>query len=196
MYLLFALAFGVACALIANSKGRSWVGWLLIGFFFGLIGLIICLCMSNLNEERQYRGQQAEENRRLREKLRQEQLKLESMRRHTAERLDLHDKALNMDTRSTVPAMLGAGYAYPAAPALTPPPLAEDPVVVEAGLSEWYFVSRGEQCGPVSSAQLTGLIQTGQVLRDTLIWQQPMSTWAEAGRVQPFASLFTGHYAS
>jgi membrane associated rhomboid family serine protease len=35
------IVFGVACALIANAKGRSPVLWGILGFLFGLIPLII-----------------------------------------------------------------------------------------------------------------------------------------------------------
>jgi membrane associated rhomboid family serine protease len=39
--LVLAIIFGVACALIANAKGRSPVLWGILGFLFGLIPLII-----------------------------------------------------------------------------------------------------------------------------------------------------------
>jgi len=45
IFLVFGVIFGVACALIANSKGRSPVLWGILGFLFGLIPLIIILVM-------------------------------------------------------------------------------------------------------------------------------------------------------
>ena len=188
---IILLVFAIICACIANSKGRNPVGWFIIGFLLGLIGLIICLCMSNLTEERQYRDQQSDENRRLREKLRQEQLKLESLRRHTADRLDQHDRALQMDTRSTEPALLASGYAYPAGQSLTPAPSSLEENSGTDVSSGWYFVENGQQAGPVTPLQLTGLIQAGQIQRDTFIWQPTMSHWAEAGTVQQFTALFS-----
>jgi hypothetical protein len=147
--------------------------------------------MSNLNEERQYREQQSEENRRLREKLRQEQLKLESLRVHTSERLDHHDRALGMETRQTVPQTLGYGYAGDSV--LAPPPLPQDPA--EAQLQEvdaplWYMVLQGQQLGPVSKRTLGSMVGTGQLRRDTLIWRETMPNWIEAGSVQELSNLF------
>ncbi|HWB06294.1 MAG TPA: GYF domain-containing protein [Verrucomicrobiales bacterium] len=194
MALIIMLILGVATAMIANSKGRSAVGWFFIGFLLGLIGLIICLCMSNLNEERQYREQQGEENRRLREKIRQEQMKLESLRMHTADRLDQHDRALDMDTRRTVPQALGAGYGY--APALAPPPMPPDaPAAIpaysgDADKAIWYLVIHGQQYGPVSQRTLGSMISTGQVNRDTLIWQESMPNWIEVSKVPELGGLF------
>jgi peptidoglycan/LPS O-acetylase OafA/YrhL len=45
IFLVFGVIFGIACALIANSKGRSPVLWGVLGFLFGLIPLIIILVM-------------------------------------------------------------------------------------------------------------------------------------------------------
>jgi len=45
IFLVFGVIFGIACALIANSKGRSPVLWGVLGFLFGLIPLIIILIM-------------------------------------------------------------------------------------------------------------------------------------------------------
>jgi peptidoglycan/LPS O-acetylase OafA/YrhL len=45
LFLVFGVIFAIACALIANSKGRSPVLWGILGFLFGLIPLIIILVM-------------------------------------------------------------------------------------------------------------------------------------------------------
>ncbi len=45
IFLIFGVIFGIACALIANSKGRSPVLWGILGFLFGLIPLIIIVVM-------------------------------------------------------------------------------------------------------------------------------------------------------
>jgi hypothetical protein len=41
--LVVGLIFGVICALIASSKGRSPLGWGVLGFLFPLITLIVIL---------------------------------------------------------------------------------------------------------------------------------------------------------
>ena len=39
MYLIIAVIIGVICAIIANSKGRSEIGWFFIGFHNGFLSL-------------------------------------------------------------------------------------------------------------------------------------------------------------
>jgi len=45
IFLVFGVIFAIACAMIANSKGRSPVLWGILGFLFGLIPLIIILVL-------------------------------------------------------------------------------------------------------------------------------------------------------
>src|SRR6185437_8748690 len=56
-------------------------------------------------------------------------------------------------------------------------------------MSEWYFMSGGEQQGPVTAAQLKGLASTGTLKPDDLVWNQTMTEWVAARRVKglPFA---------
>ncbi|MCC5849087.1 MAG: hypothetical protein JJU29_13455 [Verrucomicrobia bacterium] len=98
--LFIMFVFGTICALIASAKGRSGVGWFFIGFFFPLIGLILILIMSDLKAEQQKQQHMLNEQRRLREQLRQERLRNQAFQQYTAERLDVHDQALSLDTRS------------------------------------------------------------------------------------------------
>lgn len=102
---IILLIFGIICAAIANSKGRSVVAWFFIGFFFGILGLIILLVIGNPKEARQKEMEMETEQRRLREQLRQERIKNDQFRKHTQVRLDTHDNALGLETRST-PALL------------------------------------------------------------------------------------------
>ena len=99
-YIFIYFICGIICALCARSKGRSVIGWFFIGFFFTFIGLIIILVLSNLKDARAKEVHAEMEQRRLREQLRQERLKNEQFRKHTHTRLDSHDEALQMDTRS------------------------------------------------------------------------------------------------
>src|SRR5205085_8212959 len=99
-YLVFGLIIGGAVAAIAHGKGRSPFGWFFVGFFFGVIGLIVVLVSSNLNQEKYLRARQDEDNRRLREQLRQERIKHETLREYTMKRLDVHDQVLGVDTKS------------------------------------------------------------------------------------------------
>jgi hypothetical protein len=171
--LLIAVVFGAICAGIASSKGRNAVGWFFIGFFFSCIGLIIILCLSNLKEEQARWNSQDVEQRRLREQLRQEQLKNEAYRKHTAARLDAHDERLGMNTRQTEPVALPA--ARPAILPGSPPP----------GLpaENWYIHEEGEQRGPYSFALLQRRARQGSIDPNTMVWVDGMPTWQPANSV-------------
>lgn len=44
--LIIWLLFGIVCAVIASNKGRSGLGWFLIGVLLGPFGLILALVVS------------------------------------------------------------------------------------------------------------------------------------------------------
>src|ERR1700678_4260354 len=56
-------------------------------------------------------------------------------------------------------------------------------------MSEWYYMSGGEQHGPVTGGQLKSLAASGGLLPDDLVWNQTMTEWVAARRVKglPFA---------
>lgn len=114
------VVFGCIAAAIANSKGRSGVGWFFGGFFLGLIGIIIVAVLPNLKEQKFKEEAVERENRRLREQLMQEQIKTEAFRRHASARMDAHDTHLGIDTRSAASALPGAN------PQLALPSIGED----------------------------------------------------------------------
>src|SRR6266496_1905513 len=41
----------------------------------------------------------------------------------------------------------------------------------------WYYAEAGQQRGPVSDAELSGLVQAGTVRDDTLVWREGMADW-------------------
>jgi uncharacterized RDD family membrane protein YckC len=53
-------------------------------------------------------------------------------------------------------------------------------------LMKWYYVSGGQQAGPVEDAQLQELRQGGQIQGDTLVWHEGMAEW------QPFGQVHSG----
>lgn len=178
------LIIGLACAAIANGKGRNPVGWFFIGFFFGLIGLIIACVVSNERERQRMHAGAAAERRRLREKLRQEQMKNETYRQHTQARLDVHDDAIGIDTRR--PAALAAGAAQRAdmlegGPPATPPP---------PGRKEWHYDMSGESRGPVSEAAIRKGLADGKIDGTTLVWREGMADWQAVSEVGAFRSSF------
>lgn len=48
--LALCVIFGFLCSKIARSKNRDKVGWFFIGFFLGVIGLLVILCIPKDNE--------------------------------------------------------------------------------------------------------------------------------------------------
>jgi hypothetical protein len=63
---------------------------------------------------------------------------------------------------------------------VTPPPLAQ-----------FYVAVNGQQTGPFGDQQLTQMIQSTQLTKDTLIWKNGMAAWTAAGQVPEVAKLFT-----
>lgn len=47
--LIWGIIFGIACGYIANEKGRGAITWSTLGFFFGLIALLIIICLPDRN---------------------------------------------------------------------------------------------------------------------------------------------------
>ena len=78
--LIINIICAVICGLIASSKGRNVIAWVALGFFFSIISLIIVACLPNLAEQVARDNHINEENRRLREQLRQERIKSETFR--------------------------------------------------------------------------------------------------------------------
>lgn len=100
MVIIIGIICGIICAFMADHKGRSVIGWFFLGFLFGLFGLVASFIVSNLKEAKQKEEHVEIEQRRLREQLHQERIKTEKLRQYTQMRLDIHDKALQMDTRN------------------------------------------------------------------------------------------------
>ena len=191
--LIVMLIFGVAVAAVANSKGRNTVGWFFLGFLFALFALIIVLCLSNLKEDEARWDAQAVEQRRMRERLRQEQMKNEALRQHTVARLDQHDEMLEINTRNSSPGLNlppASQGGMPAIPvrATTPPavPTAVPPVASPpAGFpaTNWYISEGNQRQGPYSYEMLHSRARQGALPEKTLVWVEGMDGWREADLV-------------
>lgn len=177
--LVVGLIFGGITAAIASSKGRNTVGWFFLGFFFGCISLIILLCISNLKEEQAKWSANEIEQRRLREQLRQEQLKNDALRQHTIARLDIHDEKLGIDTRSAAPG-LRLDNVPPRPVLLTGAPAVPPPGYPDQG---WFAHEGGEQGGPYTYALLNSRARQGSLSPDTLVWAEGMADWQPAGTI-------------
>lgn len=176
--LLVGLVFGGICAAIANSKGRNTVGWFFLGFFFACISLIIILCLSNLKEEGAKWSANEIEQRRLREQLRQEQLKNEALRQHTVARLDIHDQKLGIDTRDVPTALPYGSLQSPGL--LTAAPSSSLTDFPETG---WYLNLNGSQEGPYTYSLISARARQGTLPPETLVWVEGMDEWRTAGSI-------------
>jgi len=168
--------FGVACAMIASSKGRSGVGWFFIGLIFPCIGLIIILTLPNLKEEQARHERLQRENRRLRERQRKDRQVADRRQSQTQQRLGLHDQALNIDSsrqlESESPELLSQGGG-----SQRPPPFKRPPQKSET--KRWFYSADdySDEQGPLSDRQIIHLFKSNQINLDTAIWRDPWPEW-------------------
>lgn len=197
--IIVRLIFAGACAAIASSKGRNTVGWFFLGLLFTCIPLIIILCLSNLKEEAAKWSANEIEQRRLREQLRQEQMKNEALRQHTIARLDAHDEELGVDTRQAAPALTMGGQPQPvklitgaippgAVPGQVAPPAGDGTPPPGLPADNWYTAEGGEQEGPFTYALLHARARQGTLPPETLVWAEGMPEWIPARDVQGLIS--------
>jgi len=179
-FLIFKVVYVVACIAIANSKGRNAALWGFLGFLLGLIGVIIVAVLPNVREEQVRQMRAEEENRRLREQLRQERIKAESFRQHAQTRLDAHDQHLGIDTRQTAGA-LGTGTGAVAGQ------------LGQAGETQWYYDAGGNMVGPVAAQEVRAKLRNGHLTGATLVWAEHMTAWQPARLVGEFSNdVFRG----
>lgn len=50
MLAILWIMFGVTAAVIATSKGRSFIGWLILGLLFGIFALVAVCAMPRIGE--------------------------------------------------------------------------------------------------------------------------------------------------
>jgi len=152
------LVFGIVCAFVASSRGRSPVGWFFLGAFLSCIALVLLLVMPDLKQEEAKTRRHQLENRRLREQLAKERQVADQRHHHVERRLGAHDQALGLDT--TEPPQLTGG---------TPPQLAA---------ATWYYARGTERLGPVTVETIRHLVQAKAISGSTLVWCEGMKDWA------------------
>lgn len=197
LWLFVSLICGAIAAAIASSKGRHGVGWFFIGFFFGLIGIIIALVLSDLKQEKRRFDEITADRRRLKEQLRQERLKSESFRRYATQRIDSHDRVLGVDTKSAV--SLGVGGAPPLPPLprvdgfeLEPDDadVGEDVPVSEAPAEPtWHYERDGTPHGPVPASEVRSLLRSGALSPRSLLWNESLDSWTPARDLPAFRGM-------
>lgn len=160
--IFFLAAAGGICAMIADSKGRSAVGFFFLGFFFPCIGNIIILCLDNKKEQEERDAKLRRQNQRLREQLKKDRAVADRRHSESAKRLQAHDRALGLDTTPRDPAQITSGG---------PPPRPGEPQRV------WHYVVNGQQRGPIEENDLLALRRAGNVGDETLVWREGMADW-------------------
>ena len=199
--LIVLVVCGAIAAAIASSKGRSGVGWFFCGFFFGLIGIIIIACLSNLNEDRNRRNYVDWQQRRVQEQIYQEQVKNQAFQQYTTGRLDQHDQHLGLNTR---PANQNLTYGGGGNPNFLPNqgqavageyqqqvPLQAQPQTQPQGTT-WHVIdSNNQQLGPLSAQQVLSLINEQRLTRSSLAFSQQRNTWCPISEIQELAGLFS-----
>lgn len=181
MYLIAGVICGIIAAVIASGKGRNGLGWFFGGFFLGIVGIVIVAVIPNLKQEKARWEEDDIEHHRLRERMKQEKIKNESFRGHAAGRLDAHDGALGMDTRSIqgpppTPGMLTEGLQRSG-----PPPNPSEAI--------WYYDLNGETRGPVSETDIKAMLRSRQIGGTTILWSESMSEWTPAKQIETFRSM-------
>jgi membrane protease subunit (stomatin/prohibitin family) len=57
-------------------------------------------------------------------------------------------------------------------------------------LTQYFIAVNGQQQGPFDEASFRGMIQSGSINKDTMVWKNGMAAWTAAGQVAELASLF------
>lgn len=53
---------------------------------------------------------------------------------------------------------------------------------------QWYYISGGQQVGPIAEAELVGMFQEGQLGPDTQVWTAELKNWTRAKDVEGLIS--------
>jgi hypothetical protein len=177
-YLVFALVLAVICAAVANSRGRSALGWFFIGFFFGIFALIVLFVIPDLKELEAREERLRDENRRLREQVKSHRMVADQRHERQERRLTVHDRALGVDT-SSAPQLTDGEDGEPGTDAVPPPlPAAAAPTTAdEFAAASWRYAAGAQARGPVTFADLRALFVQGDVTPATLVWTPGMSEW-------------------
>ena len=164
--LIFNGLIGVVCALIAHSRGRSAIGWGLLGLIFSCFAMVVLLVIPDLEQERSRYQNLARENQRLRELVRKDRQVADARHGELTRRLQTHDRALGLDTARRDSLLADVS---PVRGQLTPPsPFAT---------VDWYYVLDGEAKGPVRFADLRALGGAGVIHDRTLLWHDGLIEW-------------------
>ena len=158
--------FGAIVAAIAHGRGRSVVGWFVLGTLFSCFALILVLVLPDLKLEDQRRDRLRRENQRLREQLRKDRQVADQRHAEVSGRLGAHDAVIGIDTSS----QHGA------------PPLSDRIESSDESVdpeSRWHYALTDESGthGPIAFSDLKDLWKSGELSRSSLLWTTGMDDW-------------------
>ena len=78
--------------------------------------------------------------------------------------------------------MAGVGNSAQQAPAPAPPPVPQQ--------SRYFIAVNGQQTGPFNMTVLSQKINTGELTKESLVWNQSLTQWTKAGEVAELAGYF------
>jgi hypothetical protein len=198
---------GIIAACVANSKGRSAVGWFFGGFFLGLIGVIIVACLSNRNDEMR-RDQHANRERRLlREQLHQERLKSQAFQQYANARLTEHDQVLQIDTTShqslpnlqqvDTPSIAAGGASdelnrlvEASTPSQASQPFQNTGMPGQVQEPQWFIYINNQRYNPGGTTKVIEMIRNGAITSDAFVWTEGMTDPVPIQNVPTFATVF------
>lgn len=174
--LIILLVFGAICAFVASARGRTPVGWFVLGFLFPILAVILVLVLPDLRIQQEKERRLQTENRRLRERVRKDRQVADQRYSEHQSRLAVHDEALGVDTAQRV-------LPRERAVASLPPALPADP---PSGIraADWYYAVGQEHEGPISYESLRGYLESGIVSPETLVWTEDMADWVRLDQHQ------------
>ena len=171
---LVLLVFAFITGLIAHSRGRSAIGWAILGFLFQCFAIILLLVLPDLNLEEERREELKRENRRLSEQLKKERQVADARHAQTVSRLGAHDAVLGVDTSDEDPRAIAAedGEAPPNLPATRA-------AAEELRGKRWHYALDEESGteGPVPFEELRDMWVRGVLADDALVWTKGMGDW-------------------
>lgn len=181
--------FGAIVAAIANSRGRSAIGWFFVGALTGCIGLILVLVLPDLKVQQEREERMRRENRRLRERLKKDRVVADRRHEATLNRLDVHDDALGLDTGGAHNPAISESSASSGPPAASRPPAREP---IEDDGTEWYYLRGQDRVGPVTVNDLADLWEDARIDAETLVWCAAMADWAAISTVSKLRRVLGG----
>jgi hypothetical protein len=162
----------LACliAWMASTKGRSPVGWFLLGVFFNVFALVLLVLLPDLEVEQRRAERLSHREQRLREEFKNHRQRTQVELAEAHARLDVHDRLAAVDTRL-------APLTTPAPERLSNSPIPPLPATAQA---RWYYEYQGQARGPEADSALKLRFLRGELAPATLVWRDGLANWVRA----------------